>query len=346
MKVTSILSTDFTGLDCRCNFILLVGGYLTLDKTPGRQILFLDIPTSRWASPAVPAQTEQNKPMTTIMSIQSSVAYGHVGNSAAAFTLMRMGVETYPVLTVHYSNTTSYGAWRGPVLAAQDVMDVVIGVDERGALGGVDGVLSGFQGSPVTGSTILKAMELTKTRNPAALYCCDPVMGDVDRGMFVAAGVPDFLREVVVPRADIVTPNQYELDFITGYKSKNLGDLVKEVDVMFALGPQTVLVTSAVPDDLEPNTISMVAARSDEAWLVTTPHLDQVFTGSGDVTSAVFFAHLLESGRLDIALQKTANIVYSILEATVQAGRRELALVLAQDQLVNPRYSFEVTRIR
>jgi len=284
--------------------------------------------------------------MTTIISIQSSVAYGHVGNSAAAFTLMRVGIETYPVLTVHYSNTTSYGAWRGPVLASEDVMEVVNGIDDRGALVGIDGILSGFQGSPVMGNTILEAMRLVKTRSPQAIYCCDPVMGDVGRGMFVAAGVPEFLRDTVIPAADIVTPNQYELDFLTGCQSKTLDDLLDEVDILSTQGPQTVLVTSAVPDDLAPNTISMVAARSDEAWLVTTPLLDQVFTGSGDVTSAVFFSHLLQSGQLDVALKDTADIVYSILEATVQAGRRELALVLAQDQLVDPRHSFEVTQIR
>jgi len=284
--------------------------------------------------------------MTTIMSIQSSVAYGHVGNSAAAFTLMRMGVETYPVLTVHYSNTTSYGSWHGPVLSATDVMDVVTGIDERGALEGVDGVLSGFQGSEAMGNTILQAVELVKTRNPKAVYCCDPVMGDVGRGMYVAEGIPEFLRDKVVPKADIVTPNQYELDYLAGRETHTLADLLEAVDILIAQGPHTVLVTSAVADDTPDDRISMVAATADEAWLVSTPLIDQVFTGSGDVTSAVFFAHLLATGRLDEALRNTANIVYSVLDATAQAGRRELALVAAQDQIVTPRHSFEVQRVR
>ena len=284
--------------------------------------------------------------MTTILSIQSSVAYGHVGNSAAAFALMRMGVETYPVFTVHYSNTTAYGSWRGPVLSAADVWEVVQGVDERGALAGVDGVLTGFQGSQAMGNTILDAARLTKERNPSAVYCCDPVMGDVGRGMYVAAGIPEFLRDVVVPAADIVTPNQYELDFITGRTSRSLADLLAEVDIVCGMGPRTVLVTSAVPEDLGDDSISMVAATPDEAWVVTTPRIDQVFTGSGDVTSAAFFAHLLGTGRLDVALARTAGIVYSVLDATARAGRRELALVAAQDQLVDPGHTFEVTRLR
>ena len=119
--------------------------------------------------------------MTTILSIQSSVAYGHVGNSAATFPLMRMGVEVWPVITVHFSNHTGYASWRGPMLAAADFADVVRGIDERGVLGRVDAVLSGYQGGADVGAVIFEAVELVKRRNPAAIYCCDPVLGDVGR---------------------------------------------------------------------------------------------------------------------------------------------------------------------
>ncbi|MCL1906882.1 MAG: pyridoxal kinase PdxY [Propionibacteriaceae bacterium] len=284
--------------------------------------------------------------MTTILSIQSSVAYGHVGNSAAAFALMRLGVETFPVLTVHYSNTTSYGSWKGPVLSATDVMDVVTGIDEREALTSVNGVLSGFQGSQEMGKTILAAAALTKQRNPSALYCCDPVMGDEGRGMYVAEGIPEFLRDHVVPQADIVTPNQYELDFLTGAETHTTEELLVAVDELITQGPSTVLVTSALSDSAPADSISMVAATSDEAYLATTPRLNQVFTGSGDLTSAMFFAHLLETGNLGESLKKTADIVYSILEITTQLGRRELALVQGQDLIVNPSHDFEVERLR
>ncbi|MDR0285460.1 MAG: pyridoxal kinase PdxY [Propionibacteriaceae bacterium] len=284
--------------------------------------------------------------MTTILSIQSSVAYGHVGNSAAAFTLMRMGVETYPVLTVHYSNTTGYGSWRGPVLSATDVMDVVRGVDERGALTGVDALLTGFQGSEAMGNTILDAVDLVKTRNPKAVYCCDPVMGDVGRGMYVAPGIPEFLRDKVVPRADIVIPNQFELDFLVGQTTRTVADLLAGIDTLIARGPTTVLVTSAMTEEGGDDTVSMVAATAGESWLVSTPRIDQVFTGSGDVTSAVFLAYLLQTGRLDVALAQTAGIVYSVLDATARAGQRELALVAAQDQIVSPSHAFEARRLR
>ena len=120
--------------------------------------------------------------VTTILSIQSSVAYGHVGNSAVTFPLMRMGVEVWPVITVHFSNHTGYESWRGPLLSAGDLREVVRGIDERGVLGQVDAVLSGYQGGEDVGAMILDAVSLVKLRNPAAIYCCDPVLGDADIG--------------------------------------------------------------------------------------------------------------------------------------------------------------------
>jgi pyridoxine kinase len=284
--------------------------------------------------------------VTTILSIQSSVAYGHVGNSAAAFALQRLGVETYPVLTVHYSNSTVYQSWRGPVFKAAEVAEVIRGVDERGALAGVDAVLTGYQGSEEMGQTILDAVALVKERNPAAVYAADPVMGDVGRGFYVASGIPGFLRDRIVPQADIVTPNQFELDFLTDTETRSLADLLAAADRLLERGPSTVLVTSAVAEDAPPDTISMVAVRADEAWLVTTPKIGRPFTGSGDVTTAVFVAKLLDSGSLSGALAETASIVYSLLAATAASGQRELQLVPAQDEIVRPSTTFTATQVR
>lgn len=284
--------------------------------------------------------------MTTILSIQSSVAYGHVGNSAATFPLMRLGVEVYPVLTVHYSNTTAYGTWRGPVLSADDVRAVVQGIDEREALPGVDGILTGYQGSPAIGEVVLDTVALVRERNPQALYCCDPVMGDVGRGFFVAPGIPEMYRDRIVPQADIVTPNQFELEFLTGRSATNLEELLEAADALRATGPGTVLVTSAVTDDLGPDAVSMLGVSADGAWLVSTPRLEPTFTGSGDITAAVFLAKTLTTGSLPEALASTAAIVYSVLEITAASGHRELRLVAAQDVIVNPPHKFDVRKVR
>src|SRR6185295_8534497 len=123
-----------------------------------------------------------------ILSIQSSVAYGHVGNSAAVFPLQRLGHEVWPVFTVHFSNHTGYGQWRGPLLAADDIVEVMRGIVDLGVLGQVDAVLSGYQGGEDVGAVILDAVELVRQRNPEAFYCCDPVLGDVDRGLYARPG--------------------------------------------------------------------------------------------------------------------------------------------------------------
>jgi len=284
--------------------------------------------------------------VTTILSIQSSVAYGHVGNSAATFPLMRSGVEVLPVLTVHFSNHTGYGQWRGPLLAAEDVAEVIRGIDERGVLPRVDAVLSGYQGAEAVGAVVLEAVELVKQRNPHAVYCCDPVMGDVGRGFFVRPGIPEFMRDEVVPRAQIVTPNHFELDFLTGRETRSLDAVIEAAHVLRDAGPETVLVTSVITHSTLDDSLTMLAITGEGVWQVTTPRLDRTFTGSGDVTAAMFLAHLLRTGSAAQALGLTADVVYSVLKLTADSGLLELQLVAAQDEFVSPTYHFDVQQVR
>ena len=284
--------------------------------------------------------------MTTILSIQSSVAYGHVGNSAATFPLMRSGVEVWPVLTVHFSNHTGYGQWRGPLLDADDVAEVIHGIDDRGVLNRVDAVLSGYQGAEDVGAVVLKAVELVKERSPKAVYCCDPVMGDVERGFFVRPGIPEFMRDRVVPKATIVTPNHFELDFLTGRETHTLEEEIDAADALREVGPETVLVTSVTVDSTQDDELAMLAVTADGAWHVTTPRLDRSFTGSGDLTAAMFLAHYLRTGSVAQAVGRTADIVYSVLKQTADSGLPELQLVAAQDEIVSPTYHFDVHQVR
>ncbi|HZA72802.1 MAG TPA: pyridoxal kinase PdxY [Propionibacteriaceae bacterium] len=281
-----------------------------------------------------------------ILSIQSSVAYGHVGNSAATFPLMRMGVEVWPVLTVHFSNHTGYPSWRGPLLAATDVAEVVRGIEERGVLERVAAVLSGYQGDPAVAEVILDTVATVRRHNPAALYCCDPVMGDVGRGFYVRPGIPALMRDRVVPAAQLITPNQFELEALTGRPSGTTAGLLDAADQARALGPEVVLVTSAVLADGEPDSIAMVAVDEAGAWSVVTPLLPRTFTGAGDLTAAVFLAHRLRGADLLTALAETAAAVFGVLRVTVEVGQSELTLVQAQDELVAPTSRFEVTRLR
>jgi pyridoxine kinase len=281
-----------------------------------------------------------------ILSIQSSVAYGHVGNSAAVFPLQRLGHEVWPVLTVHFSNHTGYGAWRGPLLAPTDVADVINGIDDRGVLGEADAVLSGYQGDPAVGAVILDTVARVKGLNPDAVYCCDPVMGDVGRGMFVRPGIPEFMRDTVVPQADILTPNHFELDFLADRTTTTLDEVLAAVDVVRERGPRDVLVTSVLHDGLAENSLDVVAVSDEGAWAVTTPLLPITPNGGGDVTAALYLAHLLETGSAPVALGRTVASVFAVLEATITAGTRELALVAGQDAIAQPPDNVEVRRLR
>ena len=282
------------------------------------------------------------------LSIQSTVAYGYVGNTCASFCLRRLGHEVWAVSTVHFSNHTGYGHVRGPVFPPEDIREVITGVGERDAFPTVDAVLSGYQGAETVGEVILDAVDQVKAANPEALYCCDPVMGDVGRGFYVRPGIPEFMRDSVLPRADLLTPNQFELEYLSGHEPGELTELqavLDAVDRLRAGGPDTVLVTSLhtrqVPDD----EIAMLAVTGQGAWSVRTPRLPIQPTGSGDATSAVFLAHLLESGP-EQALAATAATVYGILESTHLRGRRELDLVHAQEELVHPTHTFAVEQVR
>lgn len=275
-----------------------------------------------------------------VLSIQSSVAYGHVGNSAAVFPLQLLGHEVWPVNTVHFSNHTGYGAWRGPLLAPADVREVIAGIDDRGALASVDAVLSGYQGDPEVGAVILDAVARVKSLNPDAVYCCDPVMGDVGRGMFVRPGIPEFLRDTVVPAADIVTPNHFELDFLAGRSTRTMAEVLAAVEVVRERGPRHVLVTSVLVDDTAPDSLDVVAVSDQGAWAVTTPLLPIAPNGGGDLTAALYLAHLLTWGSPVEALERTTNSAFAVLEATMLLGKRELQLVEAQAMIAAPPSTF------
>lgn len=281
-----------------------------------------------------------------VLSIQSAVAYGHVGNSAAVFPLQRIGVEVLPVNTVLFSNHTGYGAWRGPLIPPAEVAEVISGIEDRGAFPQIDVVLSGYQGSDGIGDVILNAVERVKAANPAAVYACDPVMGNAKSGCFVAPEIPVLLRERVVPAADIVTPNQFELGYLTDSEPRTIDETMACVDRLRASGPDVVLVTSVERPDREPETVEMLAVDAVGAWVVQTPLLPMKANGSGDVTAALFTAHYRATADAAEALGRTVSSVYDLLSLTLEGDSRELLLVEAQEFYAQPRMQFSVRRLR
>lgn len=280
-----------------------------------------------------------------LLSIQSHVAYGHVGNASAVFPLQRLGAEVWPVHTVQFSNHTGYGAWRGQVFGADLVRDVVSGIEERGVLPKCDGVLSGYMGDAAIGEAILEASAKVKAANPSAQYCCDPVIGDVGRGIFVRPGIPEFMRDRALPAADVATPNQFELNFIAGADTASLASALQAVEKVHAIGPKTVLVTSLHVEDTPADSIDLLASGPDGKFRLRTPLLDISVNGAGDAIAALFFFHLLKTKSSADALSNAASSIFGLMKRTKEAGSREILLIAAQDEFVNPSRRFRAEQI-
>lgn len=280
-----------------------------------------------------------------LLSIQSHVAYGHVGNASAAFPLQRLGAEVWPVHTVQFSNHTGYGAWRGQVFGADLIRDVVTGIEERGVLSKCDGVLSGYMGDAAIGEAILEAVIKVKAANGQAQYCCDPVIGDVGRGVFVRPGIPEFMRGKAVPEADVITPNQFELDYLSGIKTGALSDVLKAVKRLHNSGPKTILVTSLHVEDTPKNSLDLLVSGPDGQFRLRTPLLEISVNGAGDAIAALFFFHLLRTKSSAEALSNAASSIFGLMKRTKDANSREILLIEAQDEFVSPTTKFRAEKI-
>ncbi|KAF1021711.1 MAG: Pyridoxal kinase PdxY [Paracidovorax wautersii] len=276
-----------------------------------------------------------------ILSIQSHVAWGHVGNAAAVFPLQRLGFEVLPIHTVQFSNHTGYGQFRGQVFGADHIREVIAGLRERGVLQRLSAVLSGYLGDAGTGGVILEAVGEIRQHNPAVRYLCDPVMGDVGRGVFVNAAIPDFLRDQAIPFANIITPNQFEFELLTGAQPASVEEAVKAARRLRERGPSTVVITSLATPDIGDDELGTLAVDGEGAWLVTTPRvaLHPLPNGMGDVFSATLLGRLLAGHPLAQALELATATLYALVEQTPEAAR-DLPLIAAQEQIVAPARRF------
>jgi pyridoxine kinase len=276
----------------------------------------------------------------TLLSIQSHVVYGHVGNSAVAFPLQRLGAEVLPLNTVQFSSHTGYPGWRGRVFDAAAIDDCVTGLAAVGALARCDGVVSGYLGKAEVGEAMLRAVAAVRAANPAAVYCCDPVIGDVGFGAYVEPEVAEFFARRALPAATIATPNAFELSFVTGLAIDDIAAARRAIATLQTMGPRVVLTTSLALNDTPADALDLVAADGGQAWRVRTPRLPIVLNGTGDLIAALFFFHWLQRRSTADALAAAVSSVYGIVAATAAAGARELRLVEAQDELVHPTNRF------
>ena len=278
-----------------------------------------------------------------ILSIQSWVAYGHVGNAAAVFALQRLGAEVWAVNTVQFSNHPGHGDWTGRVGTGAETTALVEGIERRGVFGQCDAVLSGYLGEASVGDAVLDAVGRVRAANPGALYCCDPVMGDAGR-VYVREGIPALISERAVPAADVLTPNQFELERLSGIGCGDAGAVRRAIGVVrgrMRPGPRAVLLTSVVTGETPAGMLEIVAADDHGMQAVRVPALAVAASGAGDMMAALFLFHLLRSGRAGAAMAAAAAAVHAVLTVTAAQGGRDLLLVAAQDCLVSPPRVFD-----
>ena len=289
----------------------------------------------------------------TVISIQSQVAYGHVGNSAAVFPLQMHGIDVIAVPTTLLSNRPGYPTIRGRVLDAQLVADLLLGVEERGALDTCRMILSGYLGSPEIAAVVADFVERAKARHPALLYCCDPVLGDRDRGLFVQADIPPLVRDRLCRLADIITPNHFEFEWLCGAKATTTDQAIAQAQALLARGPSTIVVTSAELADVPHGQIETLAVeRSKErfeelskAWRVRTPKLPISPSGTGDLFAALFVAARVHGSDTPDALGHAASAIFAVLERTAISGTEEMRIVECAELLTQPKRRFDAIAV-
>ena len=280
-----------------------------------------------------------------ILSIQSHVVYGHVGNAAAVFPLQRLGREVWPLMTLQYSSHLGYAGWRGGAFDAAMIDDCVSGLEAIGVLPRCAGLLTGYLGKPEIGEAALRALDRIRAANGDAAYACDPVIGDVEPGVYVAAGVGEFFSDRALPLATIATPNAFELEWLTGKPLSDLPAARRAIAALRARGPRVVVATSLQLDDTPAGALDILAGDEAGLWRLRTPNLPISVNGSGDLFAALFFHHWLGAHDTRDALSRATSSVHAIVKATLDSGSRELSLIAAQEEFTSPSQLFDAETV-
>lgn len=284
--------------------------------------------------------------MKNIISIQSHVVFGHAGNSSAVFPLQRMGFEVWPIHTVQFSNHTQYAeGWTGQAFSAAHISQLVDGIAAIDQLKNCDALISGYQGSAEQCLATFDAATRLKQANPQALYICDPVMGDPQKGCIVADGVSEALCQKLLPMADVIVPNQFELSQFVEMDIETLDDAIEACQHALAKGPKLVLVKHL--HCLSEQQFSMMLASRKGCFLLQRPHLDfaQAPVGVGDLITATFSGALLQGLAPVAAFEHCHNAVYGVLKTTQQSQQWELQTVAAQQQFITPSSNYRAQQL-
>lgn len=272
-----------------------------------------------------------------ILSFQSEVVYGHVGQGAARFALQRLGHEVWALPTVLLSSHAGYPRVEGEAISAERLRRLLDGLSANGWLGQCDAILSGYLGHAEQAEVIADAVVEVKRMNANAVFCLDPVIGDDGRA-YAKPGVAEAMARLLLPLADIVMPNTFELVTLSGLPVRNAEDARAAA---LRLGRPLVAATS-IPDDTEH--IGIVTATRDECWFASAPRFAQVPHGGGDLFAALFLAQRLSGADLHDSLTRALAPLHHILSAS--RGCNELRLIAEQDVLAAPQPFPDIKLVR
>jgi len=273
-----------------------------------------------------------------ILSIQSHVVFGYAGNKAAVFPMQKLGFDVSPIYTVQLSNHTRYDIFKGSFFEAGDIQNLINGLKENDFLNQHDAVLSGYIGNADVAMVIANTVKELKANNNNILYCCDPVFGDFydnqeTGSIFATKEHPAMFLEHLLPLADIVTPNLFELSVLTDMNISNAGDLeiaCKKLIKLNNKANQIVVVTST--SFAQDKTGIAVFHNGNFIHIESTKYkVQSKVSGSGDITAAMFLCHIMKGLDIHTVVTKVTKALDGIFKTTSELNTPELALIQSQE---------------
>lgn len=264
--------------------------------------------------------------MTRVISIQSQVIHGHVGNSAAVFPMQSRGIEVAAVPTALLSNHPHYPTMRGKVFEPDFLADLLQGVEERDLPRQSDAILTGYLGSVGNAGVVAAFIRRARQANPHLRYVCDPVMGDDDLGVFVKPELIGTFRDDLAPLATVVTPNQFELELLSGRTARSARGLAEAAQVLATRGTGAVVVTGCALDDTPGGMVETVVWQDGTLDRTATPRLPIRPCGTGDLFTGLMTAHLCLGLPLKDAAAEATRQIFAVLERTAQGDPEEMAI--------------------
>lgn len=227
-----------------------------------------------------------------ILSIQSHVVYGYVGNKAATYPLQSMWYDVWPINTVQFSRHTGYKKWEGQVFTQDHISSLLKGVEDAGLIGKCEAVLSGYMGASETCSAVLDAISRFKFYNDKIIYLCDPVIGNSD--CYVNPKVKEFFKSKL--KADIITPNHFEAEVLSDIKISSVEALKKAAQYFHDKDIGIVVITGVSFPFLDKNKLAVfVSDKKTQNLILTEKQGSAPISGTGDLFASIFLGKYLHT---------------------------------------------------